>query len=99
MEPLSHKARPLAEELTARFKNNARFKYLQGVTYIRLGMDAEYRQVLKSLRNRARREESQKMASRYRDKGGFQGDNTRMHPPLANVVQIRLLYFNFCMFS
>ncbi len=32
-------------------------------------------------------------------KGGFQGDNYRMHPPLANVVQIRLLDFNFCMFS
>ena len=63
MEPLPHEARPLAEELTMKFKKNARFKYLQGVAYIRLGMENEYLEVLDSLRNRGRKETSPKKAA------------------------------------
>ena len=68
MEPLDEKARPLVEELTMRFKNNARFKYLQGVTYIKLGMDAEYRDVLDSLHKSARGETSPGKASMWNNR-------------------------------
>lgn len=40
------KALPLVEELADRFRKNARVKFLQGVVYIRLGMDPEYREVV-----------------------------------------------------
>ena len=71
MEPLSHKARPLAEELVMRFKKNARFKYFQGVTYIRLGMDSEYREVLDFLRDRAREETASQKAPMWGNRAHY----------------------------
>jgi len=71
MEPLSNKARPLAEELAERFQNNARFKLLQGVTYIRLGMDSEYRGVVDSLYERSHKESSLKAASLWSNRAFY----------------------------
>jgi tetratricopeptide (TPR) repeat protein len=68
MEPLSKKARPLAEELAERFNKNARFMYLQGVTYIQLGMGPEYREVVDFLNERSHKESSLKAASLWRNR-------------------------------
>ena len=45
------KALSLSNELAARYKENPRFKILKGVSYIRLGMDPEYRKTVSELRN------------------------------------------------
>jgi tetratricopeptide (TPR) repeat protein len=68
MEPLPNKARPLAEELSERFKKNARFIYLQGVTYIRLGMGPEYHEVVGFLNERSHKEDSLNAASIWRNR-------------------------------
>jgi len=47
------KALPIAKELAARFRNNPRFKFLQGVSYIRLDMDSKYRQTVEYLNREA----------------------------------------------
>lgn len=65
MEPLYHKARPLAEELAMRFSKNARFKFLQGVTYIRLGMSSEFNEVLDFMRAKSKKEVSLREASMW----------------------------------
>jgi len=57
------KARFLAEELAERFKEDPRNKYLQGVAYIRLGMDHMYTNVVDLLRKRSFNETSKKKAS------------------------------------
>ncbi len=46
LEPGHFYARPLAEEQAERLKKRSSYKYLQGVTYIRLDLDSEYREVV-----------------------------------------------------
>ena len=41
-----HRALLLAQELAERFKKDPRYKFLQGVAYIRLGMNSKYREVV-----------------------------------------------------
>jgi tetratricopeptide (TPR) repeat protein len=60
------RARPLAEELAERFKKDPRNKYLQGLTYIRLGMEPEYREVTDYFNQRSENETSLVMASIWR---------------------------------
>jgi len=52
------KALPLARELAARFLNNPRHKFFEGVIYIRMGMDASYKEALNFLRHRSRQQTS-----------------------------------------
>ncbi|MBW2000306.1 MAG: hypothetical protein JRJ29_20405 [Deltaproteobacteria bacterium] len=47
------RALPIAKELAARFRNNARFKFLEGVSYIRLDMDSRYRETVEYLNREA----------------------------------------------
>ena len=49
------KALALAEELTERFPGNARFKFFEGVAYIRLNKVAEYEDVVNFFREKSRR--------------------------------------------
>ena len=51
MEDDHRKALPLAMEMAERFKRNPRYKFLEGVTYVMLNMDTEYRKVVEYLRN------------------------------------------------
>jgi hypothetical protein len=57
------KARPLAEELAERFRRDPRNKYLQGLTYIRLDLEPEYREVTEYFYQRGKNETSSAMAS------------------------------------
>jgi tetratricopeptide (TPR) repeat protein len=68
MEPLPKKALPLAEELAERFQKNARFLYLKGVTYVRLGMDSEYREVVDVLNEKSTMESTSRAASLWRNR-------------------------------
>ncbi len=56
------KALSIAQELSGRYKKSRLYKYLEGVAYIRLGMDAEYRKTVEEMRARAEREVSEKRA-------------------------------------
>ncbi|MEJ2723413.1 MAG: hypothetical protein P8175_01970 [Deltaproteobacteria bacterium] len=47
------KALPLTQELAARYRNDPRHKFFEGVVYIREGKDAAYRAVVEFLRRRA----------------------------------------------
>ena len=53
-----HKALPIARELALRFKENPRYKFLEGVTYIRLGIESRYREVIDFLRAKSREQNS-----------------------------------------
>lgn len=51
LEDKSHdKALLIAKELARRFRNNPRFRFLEGVAYIRLGMNSKYRETVDFLR-------------------------------------------------
>ena len=52
MEDDHRKALPLAREMAEKFDRNPRYKFLEGVTYVMLNMDPEYRQVVEYLRNK-----------------------------------------------
>ncbi len=69
LEPGYYQARPLAEELAERFKEDPRNKHLQGVTYIRLGLDSEYREVVDFFSRRSRMETSLGKASIWGNRG------------------------------
>ncbi|MEE9612365.1 MAG: tetratricopeptide repeat protein [Desulfatiglandales bacterium] len=56
------KAVVLAEDLADQFRRNARVKFLQGVAYIRLGMDPKYREVLDYLNGFSHNENPGRMA-------------------------------------
>ena len=62
MEGDHHKALPLAEELAERFKKVPPYKFLQGVAYIRLGMDLEHRRVVDFLKKGSLKQDSRKKA-------------------------------------
>ena len=47
------KALPLARELSSRFRKSRIYKYLEGLTYARLGMEPELRAVVAEMRARA----------------------------------------------
>jgi len=56
------KALPLARELAARFSHNPRYKFFEGVIYIRMEMDPSYKETLNFLRDRSRQETSKSQA-------------------------------------
>jgi tetratricopeptide (TPR) repeat protein len=58
LEPGYSKALPLAEELAFRFKEAPRNVYLQGITYVRLGMHSKYRAIVDYLNRRRQKETS-----------------------------------------
>jgi len=66
LESRPAEARPLAEELSTRFTNNPTYRFLQGVTYIRLDMEPEYRGVVDFFQKRGKKETSEKDASIWR---------------------------------
>lgn len=47
------KALVIAKELANRFRNNPRFQFLEGITYLRLKMDSRFRETVDSLRREA----------------------------------------------
>lgn len=53
MEEEFPKALPLIQELAARYEEDPRHKFFEGIVYIREGKDAEYRAVVAFLRRRA----------------------------------------------
>ena len=67
-EDYYRKALDLAEELSERFKDNPRNKFLQGVAYIRLGRDDMYREVADFLYKRGQSEVSRQRASEWNDR-------------------------------
>ncbi|HEJ83153.1 MAG TPA: hypothetical protein ENO25_01165 [Desulfobacteraceae bacterium] len=71
MESDFRKARPLAEELAERFRNCPRHAYLQGLTYIRLGMIPEYRKVLNTLYETGRKKGSETEVSIWENWGRY----------------------------
>ena len=62
MEDDCLKALPLAKEMAERFKGWSRYRFFEGVNYIRLGMDSRYREVLDRLRSAAEQESSKSKA-------------------------------------
>lgn len=59
------KALPLTQDLAKRYLRNPRYKLLEGVSYIRLGMDAHYKDTVRYLRLKSRLASSSKNASRW----------------------------------
>lgn len=68
LEREHYKALPLAKELAERFKNDPRNKYLEGVTYILMGVEPEYRKVVNYLYQRSQDERSRVKASIWRNR-------------------------------
>ena len=64
-------ARPLTEDLAARFKNNPRYKFLQGITYLQLGMMPEYRNVVDDFMQRSRIEPSKTKAVIWKNRAVY----------------------------
>jgi len=58
-----HKALPITRELALRFKENPRYKFLEGVTYMRLGIESRYREVIDSLRAKSKEQNSVERSS------------------------------------
>ena len=65
MEEDYNQALPFARELGEKFKKNPRYKYLEGIVYIRGNQDAEYTDVLNSIRAESRRQESKTKAQMW----------------------------------
>lgn len=65
MEEDFQKALPFALELGKKFRNNPRYKYLEGIVYIRAGQDAKYADVLNFIRDESRRQKSEAKAQRW----------------------------------
>lgn len=63
LEREHYKALSFAKELTERFRNNPRYRFLLGVTYIRMGKDSKCREIVDSFHQRSREERSKKRAS------------------------------------
>lgn len=59
------KALDLSTELAERYKTNQRFQVLRGVSYIRLEMDPQYREMVSQLRLRSTEASKRKMASMW----------------------------------
>ena len=59
------KALPLTQDLARRYLRNPRYKLLEGVNYIRLGMDGHYRDSVRYLRLKSRLASSSINASRW----------------------------------
>ena len=57
------KVLPLTQDLARRYLRNPRYKLLEGVSYIRLGMDAHYRECVRYLSLKSRLETSSKNSS------------------------------------
>ncbi len=58
----------LAQELAERFKNDPRYKFIEGVAYIRLGMDLKYRAIVDFFYNKDRRRTSKKKGPKWKDR-------------------------------
>jgi hypothetical protein len=65
MEEDFQKALPFARELGGEFRKNPRYKYLEGIVYIRGGQDAQYADVLNFIRAESRRQESKPKAQMW----------------------------------
>lgn len=65
MEEDYQKALPFAKELGREFTKNPRYKYLEGIVYIREGQDAQYADVLNFIRTESRRQESNPKAQMW----------------------------------
>ena len=63
------KALALAEELTERYPGNARFKFFEGVSYIRLNKYAGYENVVNFFREKGRRMPSRNQALIWENRG------------------------------
>jgi tetratricopeptide (TPR) repeat protein len=59
------KALPLARELSGRFQQSRIYKYLEGVTYVRLGMQQELHSVLADMRFRAEKEKAKPRGKKW----------------------------------
>jgi len=66
-----HKALPIARELALRFKENPRYKFLEGVTYIRLGIESRYREVIDFLRAKSREQNSVEKSSIWANRARY----------------------------
>lgn len=64
-------ARPLTEELAAQFSNNPRYKFLQGITYLQLGMRPEYTNVIDTLLKRGRTDPSREKAAVWKTRAFY----------------------------
>lgn len=60
-------AKPLTEGLAEQFRNNPRYQYFQGITYIHLDMRQEYANVLNALIRRSRTNPSKSMAAIWKN--------------------------------
>lgn len=60
-------ARPLAEDLANRFRNNPRYLFLQGITYIQMGMETEYGKVTDDFFERSRTDASGSKAAIWKN--------------------------------
>jgi tetratricopeptide (TPR) repeat protein len=60
-------ALPFAQELAERFKKNPRYKFLEGIVYIRGGQDAKYAEVLDFIRSESGRKDSKEKARMWAD--------------------------------
>ncbi len=65
MEEDYSKALPLVLDLASRFEKNPRYRFFEGITYSRLGMDQEFMGVVKLMRKRSAREASATKAARW----------------------------------
>jgi tetratricopeptide (TPR) repeat protein len=63
MEEDYSRALPLARELADRFPSGLRYRYFEGLAYLRMGMDSGYRAVLESLRIEAGKSRSPAQAA------------------------------------
>jgi tetratricopeptide (TPR) repeat protein len=65
------KALTLAEDLTARFPNNPRFKFLEGISYIRLGMATKYLETVNFFRDKSNSMPSKREAFVWGSRGVY----------------------------
>ena len=67
----SHKALPIAKELADRFPKDPRYKFFQGVAYIKLDMDSQYREVLDFFIEVSRKENSNAGAQVWKNRARY----------------------------
>lgn len=65
------KALVLALDLTGRFIDNPRFKYLEGITYIQLDKDAQYRETVNYFLEKSSRSASKKEVFMWHSRGAY----------------------------
>ncbi|MFH1243807.1 MAG: hypothetical protein V1689_15820, partial [Pseudomonadota bacterium] len=59
------KALIIARDLSGKYDQNARFKVLEGVSYVRLGMESQFRDIIYDLRQRGLKASSPQTASMW----------------------------------